>query len=65
MWAPTQPSLEEGSGLGEGGLPMSHPCDGWPLSTGKMETIRSPRAGEGPGGVWLLGEEGGGSLPPR
>lgn len=41
---------------------MSHPCDGWPPSTGKMVTIRSPKAGEGPG--WSMADGGGGGRLP-
>ena len=59
---PQQSTPEEGGGLGEAGPPMSHPCDGWPLSTGKTVTIRSPNAGEGPG--WSMADGGGGGRLP-
>lgn len=60
---PQQPHPREGGGLWERSPPISHPCDGWPLSTGKMVAIRSPKAGEEPGGGPVEGREQRGAAP--
>lgn len=64
MWAstanPRDPAQEEeGGGLGEKSLPISHPYDAWSLSTRKMVTNEASKQERVLDGVWLIGKERG------